>query len=141
MKAVILLLISILILFSCSTSNNERSEVYENACLEMDAVDLEMMNLVGKIKASHKNINFFAKNFEEEQLYWRQYRNRRLRALYPADWGRIYGENYGDTFNQCKCKEVVRMTKIRIEELNMYLEGGPDEQAECPSVLNEKENP
>ena len=72
-----------------------------------------------------------------EQVYWIQYRDRRLRAIYPKKWDEHYRNNYGkEVFNHCKCKELLRLSESRLEDLQMYLMNGPDDQQNCPSMLN-----
>ena len=54
-----------------------------------------------------------------EQVYWIQYRDRRLRAIYPKKWDQHYRKNYGkEVFNPCKCKkELLRLSESRIRGL------------------------
>jgi len=133
MKNFISTLICCCILLACNEQKG--SEEFETACDEMDAVDLEMTKMVNKISNLHEGI--FKKRLEMSQVYWRQYRNRHLRALYPEDWKRVYAKEVGsEVFNQCKCKEITRMTKNRIKELEMFFEGGPYDQQECPNTWN-----
>ena len=72
------------------------------------------------------------------RVYWIQYRDRRLRAIYPKKWDQHYRKNNGkEVFNPCKCRELLRLSERRIEDLQMYLIGGPADQQDCPSKLNE----
>ena len=96
-----------------------------------------MLDLITLIKEKHKDSTLFLERFDMSQVYWIQYQNRHLRALYPEDWDRHYRKKYGkEVFNPCKCKELTRMTAARVEELKMFLKGGPDDQKECPSIWN-----
>ncbi len=127
-------LIVLLVLFT-------RCEVRESnaidPCDELDQVDLQMLNLVDSIKSLHSDEPVFQERLKMTQVYWQQYRDRHLRALYPEDWDRVYRKEHGrEVFNTCICKEVARMTKLRIKELNMFLIGGPIDQGECPSSWN-----
>lgn len=106
-------------------------------CSEFDAIDLEMLNLINKIQTKHQDNKRFLSNFNMEQVYWIQYRDNHLRAIYPQDWDRKYRKEYGkEVFNPCKCKEMTRFTKERIKELKLWLKGGPGGQNECPSLWN-----
>ncbi len=131
-----LLLIAIVVTVGLSACQN-KSEAKLDPCTELDQVDKEMLDLLESIKTMHKSEEFFQKRFEMSQVYWIQYRNRHIRALYPKDWDRNYRKEYGkEVFNSCKCKDLIRMTKMRIEELNMWIDGGPSNQKECPSSWN-----
>lgn len=106
-------------------------------CAEFDALDARILELIDQVKQEHANDRIFLKAFNMEQVYWIQYRNRRIRSLYPKDWNTHYRKKYGkDVFNPCKCKELVRLSEKRIEDLEMYVKGGPRDQRDCPSMLN-----
>ena len=132
MKAIILTGLIALFAFSCANVESQ------DPCSEFDVVDLEMLNLIEEIKTKHADNQKFLSNFNMEQVYWIQYRDHHLKSLYPKDWKRHYRKEYGkEVFNPCKCKEMTRYTKDRIEELNRWLEGGPSDQDDCPSLWNQ----
>lgn len=103
-------------------------------CAEFDAVDREMLDLISQIRAKHSADKKFLSNFNMEQVYWIQYRDAHLKSIYPKDWDRSYRKEYGkEVFNPCKCQEMTRYTRLRIEELELWLSGGPSGQDDCPS--------
>jgi hypothetical protein len=60
--------------------------------------------------------------------------------MYPRSWDNFYRKKFGrKEFNTCKCQEMVRMAKVRITDLEMYINGSPAGQADCPSMLNNKQ--
>ncbi|MEM6525932.1 MAG: lysozyme inhibitor LprI family protein [Bacteroidota bacterium] len=121
----------ILIITSCSGNHNE-----VEPCTSFDAIDLEMLNLIEEIKQNFTDRSF-KKKFDLAQVSWIQYRDRHIRAIYPKDMDRDYRKVYGrEEFNNCKCQELIRMTRIRIEQLKMFVDGGPKDQADCPSEWN-----
>lgn len=104
------------------------------ACAEFDDADARMLKIIKQIQENHKGDRIFLNRFEMEQVYWSQYKERRLKAMYPQDWNRFYRKNYGnEMFNSCKCLEYTRLTEDRIADLNMYLEKGPKDQEDCPN--------
>lgn len=108
-------------------------------CTEYDELDSRILDLMDQVKTRHEGDRVFLQRFEMEQVYWIQYMNRRLRAIYPQDWKRYYRKEFGeDVFNPCKCKEMVRLAKNRIKDLEMYIKGAPRDQKDCPSMLNVK---
>lgn len=127
----LLILLTIIMLIAC----NEQKP--KDPCTELDEVDLQMLNMLDSIKTKYKSEELFENRFKLAQVSWTQYRDRHLRALYPKDWDRVYrAENSRELFNSCICKEMSRLTQLRIDELNMYFQGGPGEQQECPSSWN-----
>ena len=120
-----------MVIFSCSENR-------EDPCTEFDKTDLEMLNLINQIKSKHGDNKKFLSNFNMEQVYWIQYRDHHLKSIYPEDWNRHYRKEHGkEVFNPCKCKEMTRFTKRRIEELKLWLNNGPSSQDECPSLWNQ----
>ena len=129
-----LLLIPVFFIFSCHSISEDTYAV----CSTFDENDLMMNDLIREIKEKYKSNRFFGPEFDMEQVYWIQYRDKRLRSIYPYDWNTYYRREYGkEVFNPCKCEELNRMTLRRIKELELYLQGGPSDQKECPSIWNE----
>ncbi len=130
MKKYILVCSFPILFFSC----NPKSDV--NPCVEFDALDLAMNNIYRNIRSQHAVEEKFLKRFIDAQVFWIQYRNRHIRALYPGDFD-DFRKKYGKpVFNACKCKELSRLTKIRIEELKMWFDPEPENQSECPDSRN-----
>ncbi len=130
------LVIALYLCLILSACENQPKNV--DPCTEYDQVEKERLDLVASIETKFEKNGFFRKRFTMSQVYWIQYRNRHMRALYPQDWDRQYRKEHGEeVFNTCKCKELTRMTKARISELKMWIEGGPTDQQECPSTWNE----
>lgn len=97
-----------------------------------------MLDLIEQVRAKYQTNQRFLRNFNMEQVYWIQYRDTHLKAIYPEDWSRHYRKEFGkEVFNPCKCKEMTRYTKERIKELKLWMSGGPAEQDNCPSLWNE----
>ncbi|MEM7108522.1 MAG: hypothetical protein AAF519_09880 [Bacteroidota bacterium] len=130
-------LISIPIVLIMLACNSQKEEI--DPCTEFDQIDKEMLDLMEEIKTKHRTDAIFLKRFEMERVYWNQYRDRRLRSIYPQDWDTHYRKKFGkEVFNKCKCKELLRMSKNRLIDLKLYVEEGPAEQEECPSMLGNR---
>ena len=128
------------LLFDCSGPDEKKKPInYTEVCEGYDAIDLEMLQVIEQIESTNRGNIKFLERFRDSQIYWIQYKDRHIRALYPEDWDLYYRKNYGkQVFNSCKCKELIRLTELRVQELKWYLEGGPDDQQECPSSWNKK---
>lgn len=134
-KNPILYLTMVILFTACGNQALEN----QDPCAEFDIADKEMLDLMEAIKQKYSEEELFLERFDMSQVYWIQYQSRHLRALYPEDWDSHYRKIYGkEVFNPCKCKELARMTRARIKELQMYMAGGPNGQEECPSIWNSK---
>ncbi len=122
-----LLVISLFTSLSCSVKSD-----FENYCSDLDAADLEMLTVHNEIKKQYADDERFLKRLQDAQVYWIQYTNRHIRSLYPKE-KRYYEETYGKTYNQCKCKELTKLTKLRAKELSMWLDGNKGD--ECPTSI------
>ncbi|MFT6866521.1 MAG: hypothetical protein ACJA08_001352 [Cyclobacteriaceae bacterium] len=130
----LVLIISLLAIVGCRSENKE-SDI---ACTDFDKLDIEMMQLIDKIESKFTGNKSFLEAFKMEQVYWIQYRDRRLRSMYPKNWDTHYRKNFGkDVFNPCKCQELLRLANNRMDDLDLYMEGGPQNQKNCPSIMNE----
>lgn len=140
MKEFILALSSCILLFGCTNPSKKENPIsYTEVCEGYDVIDLEMLEVISEIESLHKEDFKFLERFRDSQVYWIQYKDRHLRSLYPEDWDLYYRKNYGkQVFNSCKCKELIRLTELRVNELKWYLDGGPNNQTECPSYWNKK---
>ena len=82
MKNILLTLI-ILIVNSCRFEKNNEVDV----CATFDKIDAKIVALMDEIQVKHKDDRPFLDAFNMEQVYWVQYRDRRLRAIYPKKMG------------------------------------------------------
>lgn len=132
----IFIVITILaVTIACEDRNkNPEDEVdYQTICKEFDDLAFEQKDILNQIREKYKHDKEFIARFNEEQISWIGFQDRRLRSLYPKDWDRFYRKNYGKpVFNACKCEELIRMSKIRNEDLRIYLDGPVSDQKNCP---------
>jgi uncharacterized protein YecT (DUF1311 family) len=120
-------------IYGCQTTGEETT----NSCTQFDKMDAQMLAIIDAINAKNSDDDKFITAFSMEQVYWIQYRDRRLHAIYPENWDHHYRVAYGkELFNSCKCQELLRLSINRMEELKMYLDGGPEDQQNCPNKLN-----
>lgn len=124
----------LLVFFACGTP---AKDPYKD-CTRLDEIDASMLKKIKTIESKYADDASFLEKFKMEQVYWIQYRDRRIRALYPKKWDLYYRKEYGrETFNNCKCIEMVRLTGRRLEDLAIYLDAVPSDQQGCPIISEE----
>lgn len=133
MKLLNTLIIGGSILFMATSCNNNEKQ-YDNPCDELDAVDLEMLQKLDRIREDYKKEKSFLKRFNEAQIYWIQYKDRHVRALYPEK-KEDYKKNYGMQYNYCKCAEYTMLTKARNAELDRWIKPKSSEKEDCPTSV------
>ncbi len=133
MKKALVLISLISILSGCQKSDPYEGSSYEEICEDFDKYAIEQKQLLDQIRAKYHDDRDFITRFNQEQISWIQYQDKRLRALYTKDWDLHYRKEYGkEVFNGCKCKELIKLSKIRNDDLKVYLNGPSAEQLECP---------
>ena len=111
---------------------------YEEICEGFDELAIEQKEMLGLIRAKFNDDKAFIARFNQEQISWIQYQDKRLRTLYSKDWDTHYRKEYGkEVFNGCKCIELIRLSEIRNDDLRKYLEGPDLNQQDCPVRGNE----
>lgn len=132
--------IGILLFTNCTQKKDPWKDLdYLEICEEYDKYAFEQKDLLKLIRNKFYNDKAFIIRFNEEQSSWLQFQNKRLRSLYPKDWDRYYRKEFGkELFNGCKCKELARLSKIRNDDLKVYLNGPSQSQLNCPIQGNEQ---
>lgn len=141
MKHIIVLLTALLI---CSCSDNQKDskqpiidseEISKlDPCSQLDVYDRQMLDLYEEVMVKYKDDFDFINWFKQSQIYWVQYKDRHVKSLYP-DKNDSYKRKYGMQANYCKCEEWTRMTKRRIEDIEVFLGKGSDRYKDCPTVI------
>ena len=132
---IIIIITFLTITAACKKNNADRYEGldYKEVCEKFDQLAFEQRDLLNQIRNKYGSDKHFIAQFNQEQISWIQYQENRLRSLYSQDWDRYYRKNYGvPTFNGCKCKELIRLSEIRNDDLRVYLNGPTAAQEECP---------
>lgn len=96
----------------------EQTPVDFDPCDALTKVDREMLDLVAEIEKDYKDDEVFITAFKESQIYWTQYRNRQVKAVFP-----LSPRKYDFDVGECKCELMSAMTSARIEELKKWTIG------------------
>jgi uncharacterized protein YecT (DUF1311 family) len=117
-KKLPILLILAAIAISCAKPEEDLTP-----CDALTQADREMLSLVEQIEAEFQNDKEFITAFKNSQIYWTQYRNRQVKAVYPKS-----PKKYDFDVGACKCELIREMTELRIKELRKWTDGIPESQ-------------
>ena len=124
--------IFLVILFAPALAGcSEKNEL--TACQQLDEIDLKMLNIVKQIEQEYQHDEVFIAALKDAQLFWTQYRNRQVKAVFPMS-----PKNYDYEIGECKCEIYRDLTGLRVKELQKWLDGVSAEVT-CPGsykVLN-----
>ncbi len=118
------------ILVMCVASFTACKPEKQNPCKEFDKIDLEMLQIIDEINSRYAEDRKFIAAFKDAQIYWIQYRNRHIKAIYPLE-----PKKYDFDVGKCKCEVYSTLTLKRIEELKQWVDGVP-EAAGCEGTFN-----
>lgn len=119
---VLTVIVLLLLLSGCNKNTKNLSE-----CEIYDSLDLKMLQTYDSIEKKYEGNKEFLKRLVLAQVDWIQYRDTHIRLLWP-----LKKENY-DNYVECKCKVLNEFTRIRIEQLQVWIK--EEEMFDCPSSI------
>lgn len=130
-----LLIVSLISAMACSDNQSQEAPTFDTQCETFDALDREMLDLHEEIKVKYKDDKLFLKHLQSAQIYWIQYRDRHLHTLFPKGYD-AYRKTYErKQVNECKCMELARLTKLRIEDLKLWISRDKPGWDDCPGSM------
>ncbi len=84
-----------------------------------EVLEKEMNNILKKIQVEYKD-DIFLKKLKKAQDAWILYRTALLDSYYPSENPRF---EYGSVFSTCYKSKKMKITKLRIEDLKLWLKG------------------
>lgn len=120
------------ILFLNSCAEQQEESINHDFCAQLDAIDLKMLNLIKEIEEKYKADKAFIKAFKDAQVYWVQYRNRHVKAIFP-----LSPRKYAYDVGECKCEVYRDLTQDRVKQLQKWVEG-VDEDKTCKGSYHQK---
>lgn len=82
------------------------------------------MNMIlEKIKEEYADDPLFIEQLEKSQEAWLVFRDAQLYAVFPGESGEEIMSRYGSVYPMCVYLELEHLTKQRIEQLRVWLNG------------------
>lgn len=126
-RAILLITVIVITTFSCQQSDTTSGK---SVCETYDQTDKVMLDLIDQIEQKYVDDRRFLNRLSDAQVYWVQYRDRHIRALFPRDI-KDYKKEHKDRYFDCKCEELTKLTKQRISELSRWMGAATD----CPNSI------
>jgi hypothetical protein len=86
-------------------------------------IEAQMDHCLAEIKRMYARDTEFLSKLEASQAAWRRFRKTYLESLYPASDKTLA---YGRTFSRCYQMAYVAVTRQRIEQLQVWIDGRPE---------------
>jgi Lysozyme inhibitor LprI len=86
-------------------------------------IEAQMDHRLAEIRRMYARDAEFLAKLEASQVAWRRFRKAYLESLYPASDKTLA---YGRTFSRCYQMAYVAVTRQRIEQLQMWIDGRPE---------------
>ena len=109
---------ALLVIFLTQTLAGCSEKTELNACQQLDEIDLKMLNIIKQIEQEYQHDEAFIAALKDAQLFWTQYRNRQVKAVFP-----LSPKNYDYEVGECKCEIYRDLTGLRVKELQKWLDG------------------
>ncbi len=93
------------------------------ASSEFQAADAEMNRVYKEILLLYKDNAQFIMNLRSAQRAWLKFRDAELEAHYPATPHENRHHLYGSVFPMCLANSKAALTRLRIEQLRVWLKG------------------
>ena len=84
------------------------------------SAEAELNQLVDQIINIYQDDDVFVGKFKTAQAAWRRFAQAHLDALYPAPDKQ---SAYGSAYNYCREQAMIRLVRLRIEQLRPWMEG------------------
>jgi len=117
------LLTLVLLIFSLNAPAQNQASENEKTRLEYETADKELNQVYQKILNDYKADKKFIANMKTAQRAWMAFRDAELKALYPAQDGRL---EYGSAFPMCWNIALIELTRERTKQLKKWTEGIPE---------------
>ena len=142
MKRAILFLLSALLPLAATAQQpncgNPGTQLDINMCAGADftKVDAELNSVWKSIQAKYKDQPLFLERLKASQRLWLQFRDAELEALYPVAKGEDTNTQYGSMYPACYVGAKAKLTRQRIEQLKVWLDGAQEGDTCSGSIKN-----
>lgn len=114
------------LIFAVLAFQSAFAETDGNTCEEYQRIDKDLNRIYNKVLAEYSLDEAFIKKFIASQAAWESYRDSYVESLFPDT------NDKSSTLEQCRCTEKSDLTKDRIDQIIVWLEGSdPEEPSEC----------
>jgi uncharacterized protein YecT (DUF1311 family) len=113
---------SILVLLICSINPilaETQYELNKAACAQFKKADDSLNNAYKQILLKYKDDKAFINQFVSAQKKWIAFKDAYVASMYVPQ----YQDTYGSVFPMCQCYLMEQITKDRVKQLHIWLDG------------------
>ena len=109
----------ILCAFSFNAFAQTQMELNQTACSELKQTDQQLNRVYQQVLAAHQDDKLFINHFKDAQRKWVAFRDAYTDSMYIPE----YYKNYGSVMPMCQCYFLENITKDRIKQLKVWVDG------------------
>jgi len=123
MKIKIIVLLTALVILSgefyACVKAQTQVEMDEQAYQIYNKTNNELNSVYKQVLNKYKKDKVFISKLQKAELEWIKFRDAHLESIFPDEGHRMYGTNYPI----CKYTFLIKLTKQRIEQLKLWMDG------------------
>lgn len=108
-----------LLTLGCNGIAQTQLELNQSACAELKKADFHLNKVYQQVLSAHKKDHLFITHFKEAQRKWIAFRDAYEASMYIPE----YYNSYGSVLPMCQCYFMEQLTKERIKQLSVWVNG------------------
>lgn len=109
----------LLALLSFNAGAQTQADLNQTACNAFKQADTQLNQVYQQVLTKHQNDKMFINHFKDAQRKWVAFRDAYADSMYIPE----YYQNYGSIVPMCQCSLFENLTKERIKQLKMWIDG------------------
>jgi len=127
-------IVVLFVLVSINCFGQTQSEMTQQAGDQDKNVDKRLTSVYKQILKTYSSDTLFTKNLRAAQKAWLRYREFQIEARFPD----YHDSHYGSMLSMCVSEYSIKLTEVRISELEEWLKG-EEEEGGCASSIKSKD--
>jgi uncharacterized protein YecT (DUF1311 family) len=108
---------------SFSAFAQTQSDMNQDSCSEYKRIDRQLNETYQRILKEYAGDAVFITRMKEAQRAWLKFRDAHVESMFPKRDKRVA---YGSVYPMCNCSALTAITRQRVEQLSVWVNGIPE---------------